>query len=347
MKPHPEGACAGARARAAAWVLAGLQAAGLGAPHADAAPARAPADAALGTRAVCAAYTGVPAGFGASPHAGMVRLPGGRFDPGSHRGYADERPAGAVSLRPFWIDRTEVTNAQFERFVLATGYRTQAEREGGSVVFRAPAPGRMTPDNSWWVHQAGAQWRRPEGRTVPPLEHAGHPVVQVTRADAEAYARWLGHELPSEAQWEWAARAGALDEGPDGEPRDHTGAPAANYWQGIFPDTNTAEDGHTGRAPVGCYAANAWGLHDMIGNVWEWTRDAYHGPRQPHRNGDPSAVARRTSTTVWRDSAAVIKGGSYLCAANYCVRYRAAARHPQEAGLGTSHVGFRTVRAAD
>jgi formylglycine-generating enzyme required for sulfatase activity len=252
-----------------------------------------------------------------------------------------------VILRPFWIDRTEVTNAQFERFVQATGYRTEAEREGGSIVFRAPARGQTTADNSWWVYQARAQWRLPEGRAVTPKDHANRPVVQVTLADAEAYARWVGRELPSEAQWEWAARAGALHEGPDGEPRSSAGSPAANYWQGIFPDTNTAEDGHVDRAPVGCFAASGWGLHDMIGNVWEWTRDLYRGPRQPHGNGEPLSVAPRAVAGVRPDIVHVIKGGSYLCAANYCVRYRAAARHPQEAGLGTSHVGFRTVRLAE
>ena len=273
----------------------------------------------------------------------MVAVPGGRFEPGSHQGYADERPAGPVTVAPFWIDRTEVTNAQFAAFVRATGHVTQAEREGAAVVFRAPPRGRQVADNAWWVYTQGAQWRHPEGPGSSLEGRQNQPVVHVALTDAQAYARWLGRELPTEAQWEWAARGGGDPERLEREPRTADGHSLANYWQGSFPDLNTRDDGFAERAPVGCFAANGYGLHDMIGNVWEWTRDAYRGPRQPHGNGEPAQATPRTDAA---GLPMVIKGGSFLCAADYCVRYRAAARHPQEADLGVAHVGFRTVAPA-
>lgn len=291
----------------------------------------------------CARATGLPDGFGREPRAGMVKVPAGRFEPGSLQGYADERPVGSVAVDAFWMDRTEVTNAQFEAFVKATVHVTAAEREGAAVVFRAPPRGRTVAENSWWVYTRGASWRHPEGPGSHLQGRMNQPVIHVTLADAQAYARWLGRELPTEAQWEWAARGGGDTELVEREPRGPDGQTHANYWQGLFPDLNTREDGFADRAPVGCFAANGYGLQDMIGNVWEWTRDAYRGPRQPHGNGEPVQSLPRQASV---GEPMVIKGGSFLCAADYCMRYRAAARHPQEADLGVAHVGFRTVMPA-
>lgn len=300
----------------------------------------------LGSRSACEQYTGLPSGFGPESRAGMLRVPTGRFTPGSTRGYADEMPAGPVDVPSFWIDRTEVTNAQFAAFVAATAYVTDAERAGSGVVFTSPPRGRLVAPNSWWSVVAGASWRHPEGPGSGAADHPAAPAVQLSRADAQAYARWLGRELPSEAEWEWAALGGGDPELVERstrsgmEPRGADGKPMANYWQGSFPDINTLEDSHAGRAPVGCFVANGYGLHDLIGNVWEWTRDAYRGQRGDGRSGEPTGIEAGAVPGI---DLAVIKGGSFLCAPDYCVRYRAAARHPQEADLGTSHVGFRTV----
>lgn len=297
----------------------------------------------LGDVERCTRGTGLPPGFPREARAGMLRVPAGRFEPGSLQGYLDERPAGDVSLPAFWMDRTEVTNAQFQAFVHATGHVTTAEREGGAVIFRAPPRGQGAPESAWWVYVRGADWQHPEGAESGLQGRMNQPVVHVTLADAQAYATWIGHELPTEAQWEWAARGGGDAERVEREPRGADGRPTANYWQGVFPDINTREDGFADRAPVGCFAANGYGLHDMIGNVWEWTRDAYRGPRQPHGSGEPDRASPRASSA---GAPMVIKGGSFLCAADYCVRYRAAARHPQERDLGVAHVGFRTVMPA-
>jgi len=187
-------------------------------------------------------------------------------------------------------------------------------QQPGSAVFRVP-----TEDNpNWWAWQVGAQWRHPSGPDSDIVGRANDPVVQVTYNDARAYAEWVGASLPSEAQWEYAARAG-VDTLP--EPKDSSGKPLANYYQGVFPRRDTGEDGFLSRAPVGCFEANAFGLHDMIGNVWEWT-------------ASDSAPGRPEN---------IIKGGSFLCAANYCARYRPAARQYQERNLGTDHIGFRIV----
>ena len=188
-------------------------------------------------------------------------------------------------------------------------------REPGSAVFRIPTPGNP----NWWQWVPGADWRHPNGPGSSIDGRDTDPVVQVTYNDALAYARWAGASLPTEEQWEFAARAGRA---AMPEPLDQDGKPQANYYQGVFPARDIGTDGYTTRAPVGCFEPNAFGLHDMIGNVWEWTTS------QPSA-GEPTNV---------------IKGGSFLCAANYCARYRAAARQFQEHDLGTDHIGFRVVK---
>ncbi|MGC4059636.1 MAG: formylglycine-generating enzyme family protein [Aquabacterium sp.] len=291
---------------------------------------------------VCAGGPALPSGWPNGLHAGQVRVAAGEFSMGSQHGYADERPALPSRVASFWIDRTEVTNAQFAAFVAATGHVTSAERQGGTAVFAVPTPAELKArPMAWWRYVKGADWRHPQGPSSSIKGKANWPVVHVTQADALAYAQWLGRDLPTEAEWEYAAKAGRQGPELDAAPRNAQGKPAANYWQGNFPLLDTAEDGHAGVAPVGCYAPNAWGLYDMIGNVWEWTKDAYRGPRQPHANGDPALVQPRPVSLD--QGKAVIKGGSYLCAPDYCVRYRASARESQEPDVATSHVGFRTV----
>jgi len=260
----------------------------------------------------------------------MVWVPGGSFVMGDGAHYAEEGPPQTVAVEGFWIDTHEVTNAQFAAFVKATGYKTISERDPpklpgappemlvpGSAVFNIPSD----DDPRWWRWVVGAQWRHPSGPKETIVGRDNEPVVQIAYQDAEAYARWVGKELPSEAHWEYAARGGAV---ALPEPVDAKGQPQANYYQGVFPVKNLNTDGYIGRAPVGCFKPNGYGLYDMIGNVWEWTRSS--GSR-----ADASEAVN------------IIKGGSYLCAANYCARYRPAARQFQERGLGTDHIGFRLV----
>ena len=257
----------------------------------------------------------------------MVWLEGGTFTMGEAAHYREEGPPRTVTVEGFWISETEVTNAQFAEFVEATGYRTEAERDPmpisdappemlkpGSAVFRIPT----ADDPNWWQWVPGADWRHPNGPESSVTRRDNDPVVQVTYNDALAYARWAAVSLPTEEQWEFAARAGGV---ALPEPIDSEGKPQANYYQGAFPTHDIGTDGYTSRAPVGCFKANDFGLHDMIGNVWEWT----------------------TSTTQQGQPRNIIKGGSFLCAANYCARYRAAARQFQERDLGTDHIGFRVV----
>lgn len=314
---------------------------------------------ALGNLQHCQRYTGLPANFGKNPKAGMAYIAMGELQIGSTQGYQDELPlksGAATPIAAFWIDQTEVTNGQFAQFVKATGYITDAEKTGGGAVFIVPKAGEAISNNSWWHFVKGANWKQPNGpgSSIKNKEH--EPVVLVTKNDAEHYAVWLGHDLPTEAQWEYAAKAQEPSQSLDKAPHDGHGAPSANYWQGDFPLQNSKTDHFAGVAPVGCYAANAYGLYDMIGNVWEWTQSPYHNSHEqdadahnlPDGHGGNPALAQspqpaHSKTMLFDATPFVIKGGSYLCAANYCVRYRAAARHPQEANLPTSHVGFRTV----
>lgn len=301
--------------------------------------------------------------------AGMVRIAGGTFRMGSDDHYPEEAPAHMVAVDAFWIDATPVTNRQFRAFVEATGYRTWAEiapdprdypgaRPGmlkaGGLVFSPPStPVDLADWSQWWRFAFGATWRRPYGKG----SHIGglddHPVVQVAFRDAEAYARWAGKELPTEAEWEFAARGG-LDgcEFAWGDEFMPGGRHMANTWQGRFPFENTREDGHARTSPVRAFPPNGYGLSDMIGNVWEWTTDWYSSrhvadaakgccvPRNPR--GD-SAEGSYTAGTGPRIARKVLKGGSHLCAPSYCRRYRPAARHAEEIDTTTSHVGFRCI----
>ncbi len=292
----------------------------------------------------CLNRPGLPKGWQQEAHAGQVYVKGGSFSMGSQDGYADERPIRAVKVAAFWIDQTEVTNAQFESFVKATGYVTDAEKLGGSAVFEVPTNAELQArPMAWWRFVKGANWRHPQGPSSHVRDKDNYPVVHITQRDALAFAHWLKRDLPTEAQWEYAAKAGGQAPELSTAPRDASGRPSANYWQGNFPLLDLAEDGHAGIAPVACYAPNALGLYDTIGNVWEWTRDTFRGAVQGHANGDPSLVQRAASKRKIADQPMVIKGGSFLCSADYCVRYRASARESQASDIATSHVGFRTV----
>lgn len=277
---------------------------------------------------------------------GMAFIPAGQFKMGSEDYLREEAPVRMSATEGFWIDSHDVTNAQFARFVAETGYVTVAERpraseidpRPGSFVFVAPAEiADLEDSNQWWRFVPGADWRHPEGPQSTIARRMNHPVVQVAYEDAEAYARWAGHSLPTEAQWEVAARGG-LDGAKFnwGQRNDTDDAPLANHWRGIFPTLNLGSKGFKGTSPVGCFPPNAYGLYDMAGNVWQWTQDVWQG--------------RTYSTSVAvplqrRNQFRVLKGGSYLCAMNSCMRYRPAARQPGDASVGTSHIGFRTVLA--
>lgn len=284
-----------------------------------------------------------------APQPGLAWVPGGPLRMGDDV-YREEQPRRTVDLPGFWMDRTEVTNDEFAAFVQATGYVTVAERpvdaarhpglpaamqQPGAVVFVMPTDARGRGDlTQWWRYTPGANWRHPGGPDTNIQGRGAYPVVAVALEDAQAYARWKGRALPTEAQWEWAARAAQ----PEAESGRLAPPAGANTWQGLFPVVNTADDGFSGLAPVGCYAPNALGLHDLIGNVWEltasrWTPDHRSPP------GEAPGPAPRPGTV----EQVVIKGGSFLCAQNYCMRYRAGARQPQDVDLGASHLGFRTV----
>ena len=304
----------------------------------------------------------------------MVEIPGGTFLMGSSAFYPEEGPARDVYVDGFMIDRAPVTVDEFERFVAETGYVTLAERAPnlddypdadpellveGSAVFRPTSgPVPLNDPTLWWEYVPGAGWRNPWGPHSDNAGRADHPVNHVAFEDASAYAAWAEKELPTEAQWERAARGGLDDatftwgdeERPDGQLM-------ANSWQGRFPWQNSGADGWRGTSPVDLFPANGFGLFDMTGNVWEWTTDYFSergagsqdtpsspccAPRNPriaspgesHDVGSPGADTPRR----------VIKGGSHLCAPNYCLRYRPAARQPEPVDTSTSHVGFRCIR---
>jgi formylglycine-generating enzyme required for sulfatase activity len=299
---------------------------------------------------------------------GMAWIPGGTFLMGSDRHYPEEAPAHEVTVGAFWMDATPVTNAEFERFVLATGHVTLAERPANpadypgalpemlapsSVVFAKPR-GRVDLRNryNWWAYVQGASWRHPQGAGSSLAGLSEHPVVHVAFEDALAYATWAGKELPTEAEWEFAARGGLeAAEFAWGDQLLVEGRHMANTWQGEFPWDNRVEDGYELTSPVGTFPANGYGLYDVAGNVWEWTTDWYqeHGKIQNACCGlhDPRGGQRGNSFDPALPGLAigrkVMKGGSYLCAPNYCRRYRPAARMPQPVDTSTSHLGFRCI----
>ncbi|WP_183611945.1 formylglycine-generating enzyme family protein [Novosphingobium hassiacum] len=302
----------------------------------------------------------------------MIEVPGGTFTMGSERFYPEEAPCQTVRVDPFLIDEAPVTNSQFARFVAATEYVTVAEiapdpadypgmlpemGQPGSAVFRKTTTPVDTSDPmQWWSFEFGADWRHPLGigSSLDGLDD--HPVVHVAYSDAEAYAKWAGKCLPTEAEWEFAARGGL--EGAEyawGDMLTPGGKPLANYWQGLFPFANTLEDGWERTSPVRTYPPNGYGLFDMIGNVWEWTSD-WFAPRAsagqnrscctPSNPRGPSRAASFDPQSPARIPRKVLKGGSHLCAANYCQRYRPAARHPESLDTSTSHIGFRCIKRA-
>ncbi|WSA28199.1 formylglycine-generating enzyme family protein [Streptosporangium sp. NBC_01810] len=285
----------------------------------------------------------------------MVRLGGVAFTMGDDRrlgpGGDGEAPARRVIVDPYWIDVAAVTNADFAEFVAETGYVTEAEAFGWSFVFERfvdrrvarrleAAPG-VVP--RWWVAVEGASWRRPHGHGSPVEELADHPVVHVSWNDANAYCRWAGKRLPTEAEWEYGARSG-LDGAvyPWGDELTPGGEHRCNIWQGEFPGANTADDGYVGTAPARSFQPNGHGLYNTCGNVWEWCADwfsdTWHAVDRPHTRRSPAGPPQGT--------ARVIKGGSYLCHDSYCFRYRPAARSGNTPDSSTGHMGFRCARDA-
>jgi sulfatase modifying factor 1 len=293
-----------------------------------------------------------------------VTVPGGTFRMGSDDHYLEERPVRTVTVDAFSIDRHEVTNGEFAAFVAATGYRTIAERGLGPADYPGMPPELLVPGSmvfnmpetidgyadiaQWWRYVPGADWRHPLGPGSAIDGMGDYPVVHVAYIDAEAYAAWRGRRLPTEAEWEFAARGG-LDGatyawGDEEMPDD---ARLANAWQGIFPLQDDAEDGYHGTAPVGCFPPNGYGLADMTGNVWEWAADWYLPGYLPGETTNPKGPGEATAAAFsGGHPTRTIKGGSWLCAPSFCGRYRPSARQPQEIDLGTSHIGFRTVGPA-
>lgn len=289
----------------------------------------------LGNTTLCQQYSGLPPNWQTQVEAGMVKISGGTFQIGNNQSYPEERALyqSERTVADFWIDATEVTNAQFESFIKASGYVTEAEQQGEAAVFTAPQT--QVRDLAWWSLVKGANWKTPWGPNATRKIQPNEPVRMITLKDALAYAQWLGRDLPSEEQWEYAAKSFSQDRDVSTD-LQHIDA---NVWQGQFPYQNDNKDGYIDVSPVGCFAANAYGLYDMIGNVWEYTNTPFVGSHDDHMGTDHLSAAQAP-----RFNRYTIKGGSFLCAANYCARYRAAARHPQESDLAMSHVGFRTVK---
>jgi sulfatase modifying factor 1 len=315
---------------------------------------------------------------GRPPARDMVWIPGGSFVMGSDHHYPEEAPAHRVRLEGFWIDRTPVTNAQFQAFVKATGHITLAERPADPALYPGARPEQLQPSSivfvpppgpigrgdpyRWWQYVPGADWRHPEGPGSSIRGRERHPVVHLAHGDAQSYALWAGKCLPGEAEWERAARGGLEDaEYAWGGELHPGGRMLANTWQGDFPHHNSRLDGWERTSPVGSYPPNGFGLLDMIGNVWEWTDDWYqdHAAAVDGRPGGATgaggccsevqrvAASREASIDPLSQHGAiarkVVKGGSYLCAPSYCRRYRPAARLAQGIDTSTCHMGFRCI----
>ena len=301
---------------------------------------------------------------------GMIWLSGGRFRMGSDHHYSEEAPEHDAVVDGFWIDPTPVTNRQFAEFVAATGHVTVAEiapcaedypgalpemLQAGSLVFTpTEGPVRLDDWSQWWRFVFGADWRHPTGPDSSLDGLDDHPVVHVALADVEAFAAWAGKQLPTEAEWEYAARAGSVSEFAWGDELVPGGRHMANIWQGEFPHRNSLEDGYQRTSPVGAYPASGFGLFDMIGNVWEWTLD-WFADRHAIDPAKPCCAPRNPRGAAMESShdpampaipipRRVLKGGSHLCAPSYCRRYRPAARHAQPVDSSTSHIGFRCIR---
>lgn len=312
------------------------------------------------SRAAAIAESNAPHTFLGSDDAHMVYIKGGTFRMGVE-GFADASPVHEVTLDGFWMDEHEVTNAQFARFVAATGYQTVAERpldprdfpdvpldvlQPGSAVFTPPSAGvNLDHHLQWWRYVAGASWRQPEGPGSGIKGRENEPVVHIAYEDAEAFAKWAGKRLPREAEWEYAARSGnVVSKYYWGDELKPGGKWLANVYQGNFPMKDSAEDGYRGVAPVKSYQPNAFGLYDMDGNVWEWCADYYRpdyykdspsknpkGPTDSYDPMEPGAVKR------------VQRGGSFLCNEQYCERYIAGSRGKGEVSSGSNNLGFRCV----
>lgn len=292
----------------------------------------------LGTLSKCKSYSGLPKGWLKSETAGMVSIQGGSFNIGNNHAYPEEKSIlnPQRKVEDFYIDATEVTNAQFQSFVDATGYVTEAEKQGEAAVFIQP--NKTVNDLGWWKLEKGISWKYPWGVQSTRKILENEPVRFITLQDAIAYADWLGREIPTEEQWEYAAKSFTKE---DDIVANHQGHHVnANVWQGNFPYQNDVQDGFADVAPVGCFEVNPYGLYDMIGNVWEYTRSPFSGNHDDHM-GNHAQIKTEFSNIA---NNYTIKGGSYLCADNYCARYRASARQSQEANLAISHVGFRTIK---
>jgi formylglycine-generating enzyme required for sulfatase activity len=305
----------------------------------------------------------------------MIWVPGGTFRMGSEDHYPEEAPVHSVSVDGFWMDKFQVTNAQFAMFVRDTGYVTMAERPPdpelypdapeenlvpGSLVFKmTEGPVNLRFVDQWWAWTPGACWKRPGGPGTHIRKRQRHPVVHIAYEDAIAYAEWAGKALPAEAEWEFAARGGM--EGAEfswGDEHTPKGTYMANTWQGEFPWQNQVNDGFKNTAPVGSFPANDYGLYDMAGNAWDWTTD-WWSEGHPEDADKPCCIPDNPrggkkeqsydpAAPQWRIPRRVVKGGSYLCAPNYCLRYRPAARRPQMIDTGTTHISFRCmVRMTD
>jgi len=294
----------------------------------------------------------------------MTRIPGGAFRMGSDRFYPEEAPVREVSVDRFWIDTHAVTNAEFASFVRKTSYVTVAERPPNAADYPGAPPEKLVPGSlvfhmtaapvdlrdytQWWSWTPGASWKHPKGPGSSIEARPDHPVVHVAWEDVDAYAHWAGKRLPTEAEWEFAARGGL--EGKNfvwGDEMEPNGKPAANTWQGNFPWRSSARGG-PGTIPVGRFDPNGYGLYDMAGNVWEWTSDWYvaqpSSQRAPCCSGGSPEQSYDPCQPEFPIPRKVLKGGSFLCAPEYCLRFRPAARSPQMIDTGMSHLGFRCVR---